>query len=60
MSAGQPGPRYPEGTPEYEAYTARLRAELAAFVAGEPPYDTDDLTEIGFVKVNPRDAGFGK
>lgn len=30
--------KYPPGTPEYEAYVAELRAELAKFAAGEPPY----------------------
>jgi len=29
---------FPEGTPEYAAYAAALKAELAKFVAGEPPY----------------------
>lgn len=29
---------YPEGTPEYEAYAANLRAELAKWVAGEGEY----------------------
>lgn len=33
------GPKYPEGTPEYDAYAAALRVELAKFAAHEPPYD---------------------
>lgn len=33
--------KYPPGTPEYDAYAAELRAELAKFAAGEPPYDGD-------------------
>lgn len=32
-------PRYPEGTPEYAAYAAELRAELAKWANYEPPYD---------------------
>lgn len=43
---GEPGgdrrdqlsPRFPQGTPGYEAYAAALRVELAKFAAGEPPY----------------------
>jgi hypothetical protein len=31
-------PKYPEGTPEYEAYREQLAVELARFAAGEPPY----------------------
>jgi hypothetical protein len=31
-------PRHPEGTPEYEAYAAKLRAELTKWVAGEGEY----------------------
>ena len=53
-------PQFPQGTPEYEAFAANLRAELAKFVAREAPYDTDDLTTIGFVPVDGRKAGFGK
>lgn len=34
-----PGPKYPPGTPEYEAYAAALACELKSFSAGEPPYD---------------------
>lgn len=33
------GPRCPEGTPEYAAYATELRAELAKWSAGEPPYE---------------------
>lgn len=36
LPAGRP--IFPEGTPEYETYTAKLRTELAKFVAGEEPY----------------------
>lgn len=46
-------PRFPEGTPEYEAYAAQLRAELAKFAAGEPPYDGDERSrerQIGKLK----------
>ena len=32
-------PRYPAGTPEYEAYKTELAAELAKFAAGEAPYE---------------------
>lgn len=32
-------PRYPIGTPEYDAYAEELRAELRKWSAGEPPYD---------------------
>ncbi len=32
-------PQYPEGTPEYDAYVAELKPELAKFVKGEPPYE---------------------
>jgi hypothetical protein len=31
-------PIYPVGTPEYEAYAADLRTELAKFAKGEEPY----------------------
>ncbi len=31
-------PRFPEGTPEYDAYEKELRGELAKFAAGEEPY----------------------
>ena len=34
-----PRPRFPEGTPEYAEYAAKLREELAKFSAGEPPYN---------------------
>jgi hypothetical protein len=32
-------PKFPEGTPEYDAYAAELRVELAKFSRGEAPYD---------------------
>jgi hypothetical protein len=35
--------RFPKGTPEYAAYEARLRVELAKFAAHQPPYDNDEL-----------------
>lgn len=53
-------PEFGPGTPEYDAYVLALRAELALFVARVPPYDTDDLTTIGFAPVDGRKAGFGK
>jgi hypothetical protein len=31
-------PKFPPGTPEYEAYAAELAVELKKFAAGEPPY----------------------
>lgn len=31
-------PKYPKGTPEYDAYAAELAVELAKFAAGEAPY----------------------
>lgn len=31
-------PKYPQGTPEYEAYAKALRAELKLFARGEAPY----------------------
>lgn len=31
-------PRFPEGTPEYDAYRAELRVELSKFAKGEKPY----------------------
>jgi len=34
---------FPEGTPEYAAYAAALKAELAKFSAMEPPYDNFDF-----------------
>lgn len=36
-----PTPRYPEGTPEYDAYAAELREELRKWANHEPPYDGD-------------------
>lgn len=35
-------PIYPPGSPEYEAYAAELRAELAKWVNGEFPYTTEE------------------
>ena len=32
-------PKYPPGTPEYEAYSEALRIELRKFAKQEPPYD---------------------
>ncbi len=46
-------PRFPEGTPEYAAYAAELRAELRKFANHEPPYDQDELSrerQIGRLK----------
>lgn len=34
-----PQVRFPEGTPEYEAYRAELTVELDKFARSEPPYD---------------------
>lgn len=31
-------PRFPEGTPEYEEYAAKLREELRKYLAGEDSY----------------------
>ena len=36
-------PRYPAGTPEYDAYAVELRAELGKFARREPPYDARDF-----------------
>ena len=38
FGAGPQTPRFPEGTPEYDAYRAGLKAELAKWVAGEGEY----------------------
>lgn len=46
-------PRFPQGTPEYDAYAAELREELRKWVAHEPPYDVDETTrdrQIGRLK----------
>ena len=32
-------PRFPEGTPEYEAYRTKLLEELGKFSRGESPYE---------------------
>lgn len=42
-------PRFPEGTPEYDAYRAALAVELAKFAANEAPYEFDatDLDDGG-------------
>lgn len=32
------GPKYPAGTPEYDAYATELRAELEKWIKDEPPY----------------------
>ena len=53
---GDPMPRFPQGTPEYDAYAAELRAELAKFVAQEPPYDK---LPDGSTPGAARAAGFG-
>lgn len=50
-----PQPRFPEGTPEYDAYQAKLKAELEKFTAGEAPYDRPIQGYPGAA----RDAGFG-
>lgn len=34
-------PRFPKGTPEYEAYKAELKAELGKWSRREPPYERD-------------------
>lgn len=53
---GAIAPRFPKGTPEYDAYAAELRAELAKFAAGEPPYNKlPDGTTPGAARA----AGFG-
>lgn len=40
-------PKHPAGTPEHEAYAGELRAELAKFAAGEPPYEHDpDILDL--------------
>jgi hypothetical protein len=39
-------PAFPKGTPEYAAYEAQLRIELAKFVAGEAPYGFTNDTLI--------------
>lgn len=35
------GPKFPPGTPEYEAYEAELREELDKFVRRESPYNQE-------------------
>lgn len=35
------GPKFPPGTPEYEAYTAELREELGKFANHEAPYNQE-------------------
>jgi len=43
----RPAPEYPEGTPEYDAYAAELRAELDKWRRGDPPYSYDsDVTLV--------------
>lgn len=39
-----PSPKFPEGTPEYEAYRAELKTELSKFARGEEPYPYPDTT----------------
>jgi hypothetical protein len=51
-------PRYPQGTPEYDAYLAELRVELAKFAAHEAPYDHDELASA--TRRDATRAGFGK
>lgn len=34
-------PRFPKGTPEYEAYATELREELRKWSNHEPPYDSE-------------------
>lgn len=38
-------PRFPEGTPEYEAYAAELRGELAKWSTGQAPYEFTPVIE---------------
>lgn len=39
MDGITPQPRFPKGTPEYDAYRAELKTELNKFAKGEPPYE---------------------
>lgn len=41
------GVQYPPGTPEYEAYAAKLRAELAKFRAGTGECAPGPVDEVG-------------
>jgi hypothetical protein len=38
MGMGEMTPKFPPGTPEYEAYRTELRMELGKFAKGKPPY----------------------
>lgn len=62
------GPKFPKGTPEYEAYATELHAELEKFAKGEAPYEygpidkaavlakpIDSLMNSGAVEYTKRD-----
>ena len=56
-------PRYPQGTPEYDAYAAELCGELAKFAAGQDPYPypsaagrAPDLSEVLRRRVAEQDS----
>lgn len=38
-------PRFPEGTPEYEAYATELKTELGKFAKGEEPYPYETTSD---------------
>jgi hypothetical protein len=42
------GPKYPAGTPEYDAYEAGLKEELAKWVAGEGEYARPPFRTPGY------------
>lgn len=42
------GPKFPAGTPEYDAYEAELKDELAKWVAGEGEYTRPPFRTPGY------------
>lgn len=53
-------PRYPEGTPEYEAYAAALREELDLFATRQPPYDQVATSTPAQQRAAAKFVGFGR
>lgn len=52
----QDPPQFPPGTPEYDAYDAELREELAKFAAGEEPYPYPAPGSVGRQRMTPAEA----
>ncbi|HEV8172848.1 MAG TPA: hypothetical protein VGP91_04290 [Actinoplanes sp.] len=50
------GPKFPKGTPEYEAYATELHAELEKFAKGEAPYEYGPIDKAAVLTNKPIDS----